>query len=104
MCRSRDRTALPLRAHVVDYLELLQASEWLLAKAFEKMRATYADGPDIGAFCRVLAEWSNASADAMESFVEQYGERRETSRSASTTPCCNTECIAVKVEVSRVPG
>jgi predicted molibdopterin-dependent oxidoreductase YjgC len=69
--------AKPVRAHVADYLGLLQASERRLVKAFEQTRATHPDEPDIGPLCHVFAQWSGASADALEPFVQQYGERRE---------------------------
>jgi anaerobic selenocysteine-containing dehydrogenase len=69
--------ARPVRAHVADYLGLLQASERRLVKAFEQARDTHPDEPDIGPLCHMFAEWSRASADALEPFVEQYGERRE---------------------------
>jgi hypothetical protein len=62
---------------VADYLGLLQASERRLVKAFEQARDTHPDEPDIGPLCHMFAEWSRASADALEPFVEQYGERRE---------------------------
>jgi anaerobic selenocysteine-containing dehydrogenase len=69
--------ARPVRAHVADYLGLLQASERRLAKAFEQTRATHPDEPDIGPLCHVFADWSSASADALAPFVQQYGERRD---------------------------
>jgi ferredoxin-nitrate reductase len=69
--------AKPKRAHVADYLGLLQESERRLVKAFEQVRTTHPDEPDIGPLCHVLAEWSRASADALEPFVQKYGERKE---------------------------
>lgn len=69
--------AKPVRAHVADYLGLLHASERRLATAFEQTRATHPDEPDIGPLCHVFAQWSSASAEALEPFVHQYGERRE---------------------------
>ncbi|MFP5393540.1 MAG: molybdopterin dinucleotide binding domain-containing protein, partial [Gammaproteobacteria bacterium] len=67
----------PKRAHVADYLGLLQESERRLVKAFEQVRATHPDEPDIGPLCHVFARWSEASAAALDPFVRQYGERRE---------------------------
>jgi ferredoxin-nitrate reductase len=69
--------AKPVRAHVGDYLGLLQASERRLAKAFEQTRTTHPQEPDIGPLCHVFAEWSSNSADTLDTFVEKYGERRE---------------------------
>lgn len=69
--------ARPLRAHVADYLGLLQISERRLVKAFDQVRTTHPDEPDIGPLCHVFAQWSGASADALEPFVQHYGERRE---------------------------
>jgi anaerobic selenocysteine-containing dehydrogenase len=69
--------AKPKRAHVADYLGLLQESERRLVKRFEQVRATHPDEPDIGPLCRVLAEWSRASVDALEPLVQKYGARKE---------------------------
>jgi len=69
--------ARPVRAHVADYLGLLQESERRLVKAFEQVRSTHPDEPDIGPLCRVFEQWSQASADALQPFVEKYGERKE---------------------------
>jgi anaerobic selenocysteine-containing dehydrogenase len=69
--------ARPVRAHVADYLGLLQASERRLVKAFEQTRDTHPDEPDIGPLCHLFAEWSRASAEALDPFVKKYGERRE---------------------------
>jgi anaerobic selenocysteine-containing dehydrogenase len=69
--------ARPVRAHIADYLGLLQASERRLVKAFEQTRDTHPDEPDIGPLCNVFADWSRASAEALDRFVQQYGERRE---------------------------
>ena len=69
--------ATPKRAHVADYLGLLQESERRLVEGFEQLRATHPDEPDIGPLSHVLAEWSRASADALDPFVRKYGERKE---------------------------
>ncbi|MFJ1472162.1 molybdopterin oxidoreductase family protein [Massilia orientalis] len=69
--------AKPVRAHVADYLGLLQASERRLVKAFEQTRTTHPDEPDIGPLCHLFERWSGAAADALDPFVAQYGERRE---------------------------
>ena len=69
--------ARPVRAHVADYLGLLQMSERRLVKAFAQTRDTHPDEPDIGPICHMFGEWSKASADALEPFVQKYGERRE---------------------------
>ncbi|MFC4930285.1 molybdopterin oxidoreductase family protein [Massilia sp. GCM10023247] len=67
----------PVRAHVADYLGLLQESERRLVKAFDQVRTTHPDEPDIGPLCHIFAGWSQASADALEPFVQHYGKRRE---------------------------
>ena len=69
--------ARPVRAHVADYLGLLQESERRLVKAFDQVRETHPDEPDIGPLCHVFADWSGASAAALDPFVAKYGERRE---------------------------
>lgn len=69
--------ARPVRAHVADYLGLLQEGERRLVKAFEQVRASHPDEPDIGPLCHLCADWSRAAVDELETFVRQYGERRE---------------------------
>ncbi|SNS50179.1 Molybdopterin oxidoreductase Fe4S4 domain-containing protein [Noviherbaspirillum humi] len=67
----------PKRAHVADYIGLLQESERRLVKGFEQARATHPDEPDIGPLCALFASWSQESAQALDPFVARYGERRE---------------------------
>lgn len=69
--------ATPPRAHVADYIGLLQESERRLVRAFDQVRQTHPDEPDIGPLCRIFAQWSEASAKALDPFVERYGERRK---------------------------
>jgi len=69
--------AKPVRAHIADYLGLLQESERRLARAFDQVRTTHPDEPDIGPLCRVLSQWSQDSGDALQPFVDKYGERKE---------------------------
>lgn len=69
--------AKPVRAHVADYLGLLQESEQRLVKGFAQVRTTHPDEPDIGPLCHVFEQWSQASAEALQTFVDKYGERRE---------------------------
>lgn len=69
--------AHPPRAHIADYLGLLQESERRLVKAFDQLRTTHPDEPDIGPLSSLFADWSRASAEALQPFVERYGERQE---------------------------
>ena len=69
--------AKPVRAHVADYLGLLQESERRLVKGFGQVRSTHPDEPDIGPLCTIFADWSRASAEALDPFIAQYGERQE---------------------------
>ncbi|AMR78510.1 molybdopterin oxidoreductase family protein [Cupriavidus nantongensis] len=65
------------RAHVADYIGLLQESERRLVRAFDQVRETHPDEPDIAPICRIFASWSNTSANALDPFVQRYGERRK---------------------------
>jgi len=67
----------PERAHVPDYLGLLQLSEQRLVKGFEQVRDTHGLEPDIVTTCRQFETWSGASAEGLEPFVKKYGKRRE---------------------------
>jgi len=69
--------AHPPRAHIADYLGLLQESERRLVKAFDQLRTTHPDEPDIGPLSSLFADWSRASAEALQPFVDRYGERQE---------------------------
>jgi hypothetical protein len=71
------KKAHPPRAHIADYLGLLQESERRLVKAFDQLRTTHPDEPDIGPLSSLFAGWSRASAEALQPFVDRYGERQE---------------------------
>jgi hypothetical protein len=64
------------RAHIADYIGLLDAAEQRLGKGFDRVRATHPDEPDIGPHCILFAEWSRAASANLQRFVEKYGERR----------------------------
>jgi anaerobic selenocysteine-containing dehydrogenase len=66
----------PERSHIADYIGLLDESEKRLVKAFEKVRSTHPDEPDIGPLCRLFGEWSAEAKSTLKPFVGRYGERQ----------------------------
>ena len=48
----------PQRSHIADYVGLLDESEKRLVKAFEQIRKTHPDEPDMGPICKLFKEWS----------------------------------------------
>ena len=67
----------PERSHIADYIGLLDESEKRLVKAFEQVRLTHPDEPDIGPLCKLFGQWSTEAASILKPLVEKYGERRE---------------------------
>jgi len=67
----------PPRAHIADYLGLLQLSEQRLVRAFEQVRHTHPDEPDLGTMCQQFEQWSSQAARSLDPFVARYGERVE---------------------------
>jgi hypothetical protein len=67
----------PERAHIADYIGLLDESEKRLGKGFEQVRKTHPDEPDIDALCKLFAAWSKQAESMLKPFVSKYGERRE---------------------------
>jgi ferredoxin-nitrate reductase len=67
----------PERSHIADYIGLLDESEKRLVKAFEQVRTTHPDEPDIGPLCKLFGEWSEEAASLLKPFVVKYSERRE---------------------------
>lgn len=71
------KTLRPERSHIADYIGLLDESEKRLVKAFNQVRTTHPDEPDIGPLCKLFSEWSAEAASMLQPFVAKYGERRE---------------------------
>jgi len=67
----------PQRSHIADYVGLLDESEKRLVKAFEQIRKTHPDEPDIGPICKLFKDWSAEAEGALKPFIAKYGERRE---------------------------
>jgi anaerobic selenocysteine-containing dehydrogenase len=67
----------PERAHVRDYIGLLQLSEQRLVKAMEQVRDSHHLEPDIVVICKLFESWSGKAAKSMQPFVDKYGKRRE---------------------------
>jgi formylmethanofuran dehydrogenase subunit D len=67
----------PERSHIADYMGLLDESEKRLVKAFEQVRSTHPDEPDIGPMCKLFGEWSAEAESTLKPFVARYGERKE---------------------------
>jgi hypothetical protein len=65
------------RAHVQDYLGLLQLSELRLVRAFKQVRSNHPRAPDIQGECTLFAAWSKEAAEALERFKPRYGEQSE---------------------------
>jgi ferredoxin-nitrate reductase len=67
----------PERAHLADYLGLLDESEKRLVKGFEQVRKTHPNEPDVDSLCKLFASWSGAAEAMLQPFVLRYGERQE---------------------------
>jgi ferredoxin-nitrate reductase len=70
------KTLKPERAHLTDYVGLLDESEKRLVKGFDQIRQTHPAEPDVAALCRLFADWSREAASMLQPFVEKYGERQ----------------------------
>jgi ferredoxin-nitrate reductase len=71
------REIRPTRAHIADYIGLLQEAERRLVKGFNQIADVHKEEPDISALCHIFAAWSDESAIALDPFVQRYGERKE---------------------------
>ena len=67
----------PQRSHIADYVGLLDESEKRLVKAFEQIRKTHSEEPDIGPMCTLFGEWCREAENTLKPFIAKYGERRE---------------------------
>src|SRR4051812_17635176 len=67
----------PERSHIADYVGLLDESEKRLVKAFQQVRSTHPDEPDIGPLCKLFGEWSTEAEAMLKPFVARYGERKQ---------------------------
>ena len=65
------------RAHLPDYLGLLDESEKRLVKAFDQVRETHPDTPDVVNECLMFADWATQATEALQPFIARYGERTE---------------------------
>jgi anaerobic selenocysteine-containing dehydrogenase len=72
-----EKTVKPERAHLADYIGLLDESEKRLVKGFEQVRKTHPDEPDVDALCKLFARWSKEAESMLKPFISQYGERQE---------------------------
>jgi len=75
--RGLKKTLKPERAHIADYVGLLDESEKRLVKGFDQVRTTHPDEPDIGPMCRLFAQWSGEAESSLKPFIKRYGKRRE---------------------------
>jgi hypothetical protein len=62
---------------LAHYLGLLHRSETLLARAFREVGAAHAAEPDVELTCEKLAADADAHAEALQPFVDRYGEDAE---------------------------
>jgi anaerobic selenocysteine-containing dehydrogenase len=67
----------PDRAHLADYIGLLDESEKRLVKGFEQVRKTHMDEPDVDGLCKLFAGWSGEADSMLKPFITKYGERQE---------------------------
>jgi formylmethanofuran dehydrogenase subunit D len=72
-----EKTVKPERAHLADYINLLDESEKRLVKGFEQMQQTHPDEPDVDAICKLFARWSKEAESMLKPFISEYGERQE---------------------------
>jgi ferredoxin-nitrate reductase len=72
-----EKTLKPERAHLADYIGLLDESEKRLVKGFEQVRKTHPDEPDVDSLCKLFAAWSREAEAMLKPFVAKYGERQE---------------------------
>ncbi|GAA0221094.1 hypothetical protein GCM10010492_19020 [Saccharothrix mutabilis subsp. mutabilis] len=63
--------------HLATYLGLLHTSLTTLADAFREVARGHGEEPDVEHTCRVLAQRTDAQAEALAPAVERYGEHRE---------------------------
>ena len=75
--RASRKRIKPERAHLADYIGLLDESEKRLVKGFEQVRKTHPDEPDVDALCKLFARWSKEAESMLKSFISKYGERQE---------------------------
>jgi ferredoxin-nitrate reductase len=68
---------MPKRSHLADYIGLLDESEKRLLKAFDQVRKTHPDEPDVGSLCKRFAAWSGEAEAMLKPLIAKYGERRE---------------------------
>jgi ferredoxin-nitrate reductase len=68
---------MPKRSHLADYIGLLDESEKRLVKAFDQVRKTHPDEPDVGSLCKRFAAWSAEAESMLKPFIAKYGARRE---------------------------
>ena len=71
------KTLKPERAHLADYIGLLDESEKRLVKGFDQIRKTHSAEPDIDALCKLFSEWCGQAESMLKPFIEKYGERQE---------------------------
>jgi ferredoxin-nitrate reductase len=46
-------------------------------EAFQQVRRTHPEEPDIGPLCKLFGEWSEEAQSVLSPFIAKYGERRE---------------------------
>jgi anaerobic selenocysteine-containing dehydrogenase len=66
----------PERAHLADYVGLLDESEKRLVKGFDQVRNRHADEPDVETLCKLFSNWSKQAESMLKPFIEKYGERQ----------------------------
>jgi hypothetical protein len=65
------------RAHVADYLGLLDDSSRATAQALFAVAEKHKAEPDIGAICKMLARFSQEHSEDLQPCIQRYGETQE---------------------------
>tara|TARA_R110001606_G_scaffold399033_1_gene580038 strand:+ start:7026 stop:9854 length:2829 start_codon:yes stop_codon:yes gene_type:complete len=65
------------RAHVADYLGLLDDSSRATAQALFAVAEKHKAEPDIGAICKMLARFSQEHSEDLQLCIQRYGETQE---------------------------
>ncbi|GHB15835.1 molybdopterin oxidoreductase family protein [Modicisalibacter luteus] len=60
-------------SHVADYLQLLIQSEKRLIRAYEAVKQTHSNVPDIAPECTLFTKWSSEAIERLEPFADKYG-------------------------------
>jgi hypothetical protein len=75
--KAAEKVVAPPRAHIADYLGLLQESERILAGAFDQVKANHPKVPDIAFERSLLGDWSRQVAGKLQPLLDRYGTKQD---------------------------